>query len=67
MHASPVFAANIWTHLLASDPFSREAGLRLRRDLYEPGGTVHPRILLDRLLGTVARAKHMGTVVAAPL
>ena len=46
-----VFAANIWSRHLAHDPFSRETGMRLRRDLFEPGGTVVPSELLDRLLG----------------
>jgi Zn-dependent oligopeptidase len=49
---SAVFAADIWSALLARDPLSADAGARLRAALYAPGGTLAPAVLLARLLGT---------------
>ena len=58
-----MFAADIWAHLLEADPFSPEAGRRIRRELLETGGTVEPDVILRRLLGlSVLRRGALGRV-----
>ena len=54
-----MFAADIWAHLLEADPFSPEAGRRIRRELLETGGTVEPDVIMRRLLGLLAMARRL--------
>jgi metallopeptidase MepB len=41
----------IWKSIFAEDPMSREAGMRYRRLVLEPGGTQDPLDMLEKLLG----------------
>jgi intermediate peptidase len=57
---SGLYASTIWHTCLHHDPLSREQGLKLKRELFERGGTRSPEEILQALCGSVKLGSYIG-------
>jgi Zn-dependent oligopeptidase len=49
---SRLYAANIWNKCFSNDPLSKESGLKVKRELFQKGGSRKPNEILFALTGS---------------